>query len=768
MGTGAPTGRRRPTTRPTAGSPAAEAGLLRTVGGPVGGAAAGRWARWQTVGVDGDRDRLRPDQPDGCRAPQLPSRLQPTATAARNQPATDRRRPGRAAGPTDNRPTAARARGGRRRISRSARPVDARRLGGPPAPEPRSPQAGRRRRWRGGAAARVGAAAGEAGEVPPPPSRSSPSRTRKAGVRWLTTYRDYNRDRIGWFFGLSGWQLAVLAAGCAAGVRVRCSAARGRRRCCSALGVGCWSLVVTVVPVRGRSATGWFLAVARVRGRRPDRLDPVAQPSAADRARRTTWPRRTCPGCCRRWRSTTGRRTGRRMTRVAIIQNHAAGTWAVTAPVTHPGIGMADGRRAGPAGRRAGRAARSGGPDRADRRGAVPGPHRPRRRRRTGPVDRPAPPRTGAPALSRQVNDDLRQSLTAASVRTEAFVTVVVPEARIGREARESGGGLDGRARVLYGLMAEVEAQLRGGIGMTQVDLADLAAAGVGLPDRLRPGRPGRHRRRPRRPRDQDPAGERRCAVGAWPGRPAPTRPCGTTATTPGTRSPPPSSCPPRGAVMGALAPVLTPGEPGERRSFLVALPDPAPVGRGPADREQRVGRRPRRRAARTRPRSSSGPAAAHETAKARGVDAKLARGNALTRPYAVVHRHRPQDRPDRRVRPPAGRVHPPGRVRAAAAGPGPRRRVRRLHRPARRQPHPPQPTHDRPAPVTARQVAGGVPGGEWRGCWPTSATTCPPPSRTEPAGAGAAAVPTTPPPRGAAARAGGGRRRRRRCRRGG
>jgi hypothetical protein len=28
----------------------------------------------------------------------------------------------------------------------------------------------------------------------------------------LTTYNDYNRDRIGWFFGLSGWQLAVLAA----------------------------------------------------------------------------------------------------------------------------------------------------------------------------------------------------------------------------------------------------------------------------------------------------------------------------------------------------------------------------------------------------------------------------------------------------------------------------------------------------------------------------------------------------------------------------
>ena len=25
-------------------------------------------------------------------------------------------------------------------------------------------------------------------------------------------YSDYNRDRIGWFFGVSGWQLALLAA----------------------------------------------------------------------------------------------------------------------------------------------------------------------------------------------------------------------------------------------------------------------------------------------------------------------------------------------------------------------------------------------------------------------------------------------------------------------------------------------------------------------------------------------------------------------------
>ena len=46
-----------------------------------------------------------------------------------------------------------------------------------------------------------------------------------------------------------------------------------------------------------------------------------------------------------------------------------------------------------------------------------------------------------ASPLARQVNDDLQRHLSAASVRTEAFVTIVVPETRIAREAREAAAG---------------------------------------------------------------------------------------------------------------------------------------------------------------------------------------------------------------------------------------------------------------------------------------------------------------------------------------
>src|SRR5215213_8238404 len=73
-----------------------------------------------------------------------------------------------------------------------------------------------------------------------------------------TTYNDYNRDRIGWFFGLSGWQLAVLAvAALPVVILLHRSAWRS-----ALLFTGLWMIimVITVVPVQGRSATGWFLA----------------------------------------------------------------------------------------------------------------------------------------------------------------------------------------------------------------------------------------------------------------------------------------------------------------------------------------------------------------------------------------------------------------------------------------------------------------------------------------------------------------------------
>jgi hypothetical protein len=90
-----------------------------------------------------------------------------------------------------------------------------------------------------------------------------------------------------------------------------------------------------------------------------------------------------------------------------------------------------------------------------------------------------------------------------------------------------------------------------------------------------------------------------------------------------------------RSSRLPILAPVLTPGEVGERRSFLVAYPilQQTTADRRTANSEWAadLGEELRHKAKiKQRARSRN------ETAKARGVDAKLARGSALTRPYAV------------------------------------------------------------------------------------------------------------------------------------
>ena len=54
-----------------------------------------------------------------------------------------------------------------------------------------------------------------------------------------TTYSDYNRDRIGWFFGLSGWQLAHPGGEFGAGVLGGAAGRLDHRGGCWPAG-GCW------------------------------------------------------------------------------------------------------------------------------------------------------------------------------------------------------------------------------------------------------------------------------------------------------------------------------------------------------------------------------------------------------------------------------------------------------------------------------------------------------------------------------------------------
>ena len=242
--------------------------------------------------------------------------------------------------------------------------------------------------------------------------------------------------------------------------------------------------------------------------------------------------------------------------------------------------------------------------------------------------------RPDGPALARAVNDDLNACLAQASVRTEAFVTVVVPESRIRRPARDGGGGLAGRAGVLYGVIGEIEAQLRGGMAITSLTWLTSPQLAIAVRTGFAPAE---------RAGIIDAAAAHHTDPGVETGVPwATAGPSAADALVRHYRHDAWSSVsatlslPARGAAMGALAPVLTPSEPGERRSLLVAYPILAHAAAARASATSQwaadMGTHLRTRAG-VRQRAAQ----RREAATAHGMDAKLARGNAMTRPYAVA-----------------------------------------------------------------------------------------------------------------------------------
>ena len=156
----------------------------------------------------------------------------------------------------------------------------------------------------------------------------------------VNEYADYTRDRVGWFFGMTGPQLATVTV---AGLPVLLMMGAQRWLVAAAVAAG-WAIVLTLVvlPVHGRSATQWFGAlVAHTVGRGAGwsafrSKVSVGEPAAPDDA--------DLPGILSAVQVHDGPPRGARMTRVAMIQDHTAQTWAATARIVHPGIGTAEAR----------------------------------------------------------------------------------------------------------------------------------------------------------------------------------------------------------------------------------------------------------------------------------------------------------------------------------------------------------------------------------------------------------------------------------------
>lgn len=444
-----------------------------------------------------------------------------------------------------------------------------------------------------------------------------------------TVYGDYSRDRIGWFFGLSGPQLAILSVGLFPALW----AFNGQRWALLLGLVAGWALlfVLVVVPIRGRSATGWLAATIAHAVGVVFRWTPWRSRASRGQADDLGVP--DLPGVLHGIRVHDGPPQGASMSRIAIIQDKANRVWAVTAAITHPGLALADGEER----TRQGRGltdllnacartelisevvfvVRSVPDDGAEREQWLIRHLRP-----------------DAPALARTVNEQLSQVLSRAAVRTEAFVTIVAPEARLAKEAREFGRGIDARARAMLMLAGEVEIHLRAGMRITEVEWLTSPKLAAAVRTGFAPGdRAGIIEALVAR--DHDPAVN---ADVPW----AQAGPSGADAVVRHYSHDAWNSVsatiklPARGAVIGALAPVVVPTEPGERRSLMVAFPILAATA---ADRQTAnsewaadMGETLRARAGvKTRAREQQA------VARTRGLDAKLASGHALVRPYAVA-----------------------------------------------------------------------------------------------------------------------------------
>ncbi|MCW2530152.1 MAG: conserved rane protein of unknown function [Pseudonocardiales bacterium] len=438
-------------------------------------------------------------------------------------------------------------------------------------------------------------------------------------------YGAWSRDRRGWFLGLSGGAWVTILLG---GLPLLLAA--GAHRWLLALGwTPLWAvlIVLVAVPVRGRSALRWALdsllrGVGVVMGW-TDWQSKAAAGTVED------FDEADLPGVLSGIRSHDGPPFGPLLARPAIVADSRERTWAVVARITHPGIGLAEVSARTRMG--IGLSELLEGAATAELVSVIA------LQIRTVPDDgaeraawQQANLRTDAPALALAVNLELAQVMTQAGVRHEAFVTIVVPEGRIAKQAKEAGGGIDGRARVMYGAMGEVEARLMGPVGCASVTWLDSPALAAAIRTGFAPG---------------DGAGLTSAEIAA-------RRDPNVASTLPMAAVGPSSTpnperrhyshdawhtvtctilLPDKGAVMGALAPVFTPTTAGERRCVTVFF---EPISHAKADRMVGNESMSADLSAEMRRKSGFKVRASHrrDAARVEGQEVRLADGNALVR----------------------------------------------------------------------------------------------------------------------------------------
>jgi hypothetical protein len=147
-----------------------------------------------------------------------------------------------------------------------------------------------------------------------------------------TEYSDYAKDRGGWFFGLSGLQLGLVIL-----TGVPELAALNNQSWLLVAGwlpISALLIALIAVPVRGWSASQWLLALAsHALG---GLMGWTRWQSKAAGGTVTDLDEADLPGVLAAVQIHDGPPYGHTMTRVAVIQDHAARSWAAVARIEHP------------------------------------------------------------------------------------------------------------------------------------------------------------------------------------------------------------------------------------------------------------------------------------------------------------------------------------------------------------------------------------------------------------------------------------------------
>lgn len=299
-------------------------------------------------------------------------------------------------------------------------------------------------------------------------------------------YSDYTPDRRGVVAGMAGWQLAAVAV-LMTGPMV-CFALNAWLPLMVSLVLCGIGLVMVLAKIQGRTTMEWLAAA--VMYSLGTTMKWTQWRSAVTSGLNQDFQAPDLPGVLTSIVTHDGPAFGAQMQRPCIIQDLARKTWAATAEVVHPGIGLENAASRAALGQGLSQLLETLGatekvdqlvftirvsPDDGAERAAYVAAHE----------DSAAPP--VAVAMSRQ----MEAVMTPACPRPVTYMTLVCKDRDIARDASRLSPGVEGRARVLHNLMREAESHMTGALNaesvtwLTSPGLASAIRTGFAPGDRV-------------------------------------------------------------------------------------------------------------------------------------------------------------------------------------------------------------------------------------------------------------------------------------------